>query len=280
MNILITGGTGFIGSWLLKSIKNHNLILISSKKKKGFIKLDLKKLNFDILKKKKIDICIHLAWSNIPDYSKKNSLENYRFSVALFEYLYKNGCKKIISLGSCWEYKEDFGIKKEQNDNISNNIFGIYKKKLSKYGLKLSKKYKSKFIWFRVFYVYGDKKKGLFKNLQTALIEKKKIYLKNPYKFNDFIYIEDVIDLILNAIEKNKSGIYNLGSGTKKTTLDFCKAFSKTKKIKLNELIEYDKKSNKQTKSGIWAYMKKTKKIFSHKKFYSLNKGIIKLCKR
>ena len=54
MNILITGGTGFIGSWLLKSIKNHNLILISSKKKKGFIKLDLKTLNFDILKKKKL----------------------------------------------------------------------------------------------------------------------------------------------------------------------------------------------------------------------------------
>ena len=89
-----------------------------------------------------------------------------------------------------------------------------------------------------------------------------------------------MINVILNAIEKNISGIYNLGSGTKKTTLDFCKVFSKTKKIKLNELIEYDKKSNKHKKNGIWAYMKKTKKIFLHKKFYSLNKGIIKLCKK
>jgi nucleoside-diphosphate-sugar epimerase len=280
MNILITGGTGFIGSWLLKKIDKYNFTLISSKKRVGFIKLDLHKSNFNILNKKKFDACIHLAWSKIPDYSKKNSLENYESSKALFRYLYKNGCKKIISLGSCWEYKEDFGIKNERNDCISNNIFGVYKKKLANYGLKLSKKYKMKFIWFRVFYVYGDKKKGLLKSLEEACYKNKKIFLNNPYKINDFIFIEDVIQNILNAIEKGNSGIYNLGSGKANTTLDFCKVFTKIKGKNLNEIVYYDQKKIKTKREGIWACMKKSKRIYAHKKYVSLNKGIRELLKR
>ena len=40
MNILITGASGFIGQRLLSSLKNKNLILVSSKNRKGYIKIN------------------------------------------------------------------------------------------------------------------------------------------------------------------------------------------------------------------------------------------------
>ena len=71
------------------------------------------------------------------------------------------------------EYNEDFGKKNENSSDKSQNIFGHYKKKLAKDGLKLSKKFNSEFVWLRIFYVYGDRKKGLLKILKMKIIKKK-----------------------------------------------------------------------------------------------------------
>ena len=34
MNVLITGGTGFIGSNLVKELSNHNILILTREKKK------------------------------------------------------------------------------------------------------------------------------------------------------------------------------------------------------------------------------------------------------
>lgn len=276
MSILITGASGFIGSHLIKKLNNKNIILISSKKRAGFIKMDIFQKKFDVLNKYNISTCIHLAWSGIPNYSKKNSYKNYLASKKLFKYLINKGCKKIISLGSCWEYKENYGEKNEKNDKKSENIFGHYKKKLAYYGLKQSKKKKTIFTWLRVFYVYGDKKKGLLKYLINCVKFKKKIFLKKPHKINDFIFIDDVIQYIVLSLRQNNHGIYNLGSGKICTTLNFCKTFLKIKKIKENYYLEYD---SKLSKDGIWASMKKTKKVLGFFPRFNLKNGIKKSLK-
>lgn len=272
MNILITGGSGFIGSSLLKILKYKNLFLISSKKRKKFIKFNLNKPNYEKLKKLKIDVCVHLAWSNIPDYSKQNSFENYLQSKKLFHFLYLNGCKKIISTGSCWEYKENYGKKSEKYSGRSENIFGYYKKKLSIFGQKEAKKNNAIFTWFRIFYVYGDKKKGLLKHLESNYKKKNKFKIKYPYKLNDFISIYDLVKYIKRAIQINANGTYNLGTGDKKSTLNFCRSYCEIKNIKPQKLIEYN--IGEKQKSGIWADMKKTNKKFKIKASTNLKRGI------
>ena len=194
----------------------------------------------------------------------------------LFKYLLNRGCKKIISLGSCWEYKENYGEKNEKNDNKSENMFGHYKKKLAYYGLKQSKKKNAIFTWLRVFYVYGDKKKGLLKYLINCVKFKKKIILKKPHKINDFIFIKDVIQCIALSLRHNNHGIYNLGSGKKYTTLTFCKNFLNIKKIKKKYYLKYDSKSSND---GIWASMKKSKKVVGFFPRFNLKNGIKKSLK-
>ena len=59
-------------------------------------------------------------------------------------------------------------------------------------------------MWLRIFYVYGDRKKGLLKILNENYQKKTKINLLYPYKFNDFIFIDDVVDFIKKSIKLKK----------------------------------------------------------------------------
>ena len=72
MNILVTGGTGYLGSHLISKLKNKNKIFVIDKteylkvkniiKNCTYISAKINKQNINkILKYKKIDLVIHLA---------------------------------------------------------------------------------------------------------------------------------------------------------------------------------------------------------------------------
>ena len=117
MNILITGGSGFIGKVIIDDLlkTNNNILSISRKKKLSFSK-NLKWLKADISNVKnyknaildfKPDILIHLSWDKIPNFSKKNCDENFKNSKILLNFIIKyTKCKKIIISGSCFEYSK------------------------------------------------------------------------------------------------------------------------------------------------------------------------------
>ena len=115
MNILITGGSGFIGKNLIKQLnKNKNTKLLVISKSQKILKtnnvhqiiLDLSKLDkfIDKIIAFKPLIVIHLAWEGIPIFTKKNCDINYSNSITLAKMCVKvPTIKKFISIGSCLE---------------------------------------------------------------------------------------------------------------------------------------------------------------------------------
>lgn len=294
MRVIITGGTGFIGYPILNKLisLNHEVMLVgrnfSSVKHLKIQKLKLN-LNNYLEKKKEIinfkpEAVIHLAWQGIPNFSKELSEINYNITTNFISFLIKyTDCKKIIIPGSCWEYN-DGNILGSCSENMKINPqkpFSICKKKIFDKLIRETKKHKITFNWARLFYVYGprQKKTSLIPTLIESFSNNKKINIETPYNKNDFIYIDDVVKILIFMLQsKLPSGAYNVGTGIATEVLNLYNI------IKNLFNIDYDlqkKFLNKTCKINMhfYANTSKFKKYFKNFEFEKINSGLYKTVK-
>lgn len=225
MRILLTGASGFIGRNLVPLLSHHQLCLISRKEPPSRLSSHLSYLKNDLADIKQLwnkardfapEVCIHLAWDGLPDYSLSNCLKNFETGVRLFEVLGTTGCKKIFVAGSCWEYGELQGQVSESDSSKNMNLFASHKTGLRLVGESLAVSQGIDFIWGRIFFVYGfgQRESSLIPYCYKTLKEGKTPQINNPCAINDFVHVSDVANAIKTLIETHKiSGIFNIGSG-------------------------------------------------------------------
>jgi len=212
MKIFITGGTGFIGKHVVEKLredKNNELFLLS--KNLADIKIwkkEVKDFNPDAI--------IHLAWEGLPDHGTKISMKNLKYGLDLLVLSAEIGCKVFLSTGSCYEYGLKPGEMSEGRQPKSIDAFAVAKNCLCQLGMEIAKEHNTRFIWARLFYVYGPGQREL--SILPYLIQcaknKKTPEIKNPSAKNDFVYIQDVADALCLLLQKSaKTGVYNIGSG-------------------------------------------------------------------
>ena len=293
IKILITGIDGFIGKNLTHYIKgnnNYKILGISRKIKKRYskdfsiIKGDIEKLSK--LNQKKIrefqpSVLLNFAWYGIPNYGYKTSFKNLKMHLNFLNLIFQiRSIKKIIMTGSCWEYYDGIGKCSENNQVNMTNTFSISKKFIYEYSKKICEVLNIDFVWFRIFFVYGNyqKKESLIPSIFSSLKKKYKPKILNPSNRNDFIHIDDVCNAIILAIYKrNLNGIYNLGSGK---TVDVQTIYNKilfklnikNKKFKLQKTKKLNIKPN-------YANIKKMKLKLNWKPKINLNIGLDKAIK-
>ena len=294
MRIILTGGTGFIGYPVLKNLiaLNHEVLLLGrnfsliNNLKIEKIRLDLN--NF-IDKKKEIldfkpDAVLHLAWQGIPDYSKQMSELNFNNSLNFLNFLIENSeCKKIIVPGSCWEYN-DGSILGQCSEDIKINPqkpFSIYKKKLFDELINKTHKHNVIFNWPRLFYVYGpyQKKTSLIPMLIDSYLNNKEPNIKSPYNKNDFIFIDDVVKILIFMLQSSlPSGVYNIGTGVATEVIELSNIIKNFFNSNNNLKKNIKKKADGQT-INFFADTNKLKKYFSNLEFEKINSGLYKTVK-
>ena len=253
MNILLTGGAGYIGSHTTLSLidKGHSVTVIDNliTGNKTLIPTKAKHFNFDIadensiqkiLKENKFDVVMHFAGLTRVDesvkYPEKYELHNFEKSKIFFSLCIKNNLKKIIFSSSAGVYG---------NNNSSNLIEESELKPInpyaeSKYKIEnflISKKDKIDYTILRYFNVAGadkGKRSGLIAKSSTNLIKvlcelavnkRKKIIIngddyetKDGTAIRDFIHVTDIADMHVlaanNLLKNRSSNIYNCGYGS------------------------------------------------------------------
>lgn len=295
--ILIVGGTGFVGYALSKKCitLGWNVFSLSSKKVKSSRKLDKvtylycdvskKKKLIKTLRNKKFDYVFNLG--GYVDHSKnvKTYESHYIGCRNLVEVFKKqSSLKRFIQMGSSLEY----GNKKSpHNENMKfdlNNLKSIYSKSKLLATNFLLKKYKDEnfpVTIFRLYLTYGP---GQDINRLIPIVIKncfkdKKFPTSKGDQIRDFIYIDDVVKILIRSTtKKNINGkIFNLGSGV---PISVKKIINKIKKLTKKGEPDFGKiklRSDEQIK--IYPNIKKLKKNFAFSNFLDISKGLKKTIK-
>jgi|SRR3989344_4474479 len=292
MKIFITGGTGFIGKHLVRKLsnsKNHEILLLSCNLKDD---VDLESSNIKLIEGNLSNIAewkyevkkfgpqatIHMAWEGIPDYGAETSIKNIKYGLDLFQMLSEIGCKKIISTGSCWEYGKQKGSLNEESTINPNNAFTSAKNSLHWIGKYFAEEKNMQFIWTRLFYVYGpgQRKISIIPYIIDCIEQGKKPEIKTPSAKNDFIYVEDVVDAIIEILEKgNKSAVYNIGSGHLTSVKKIMDEVYKNLNIK-NE-VGMSKNENESSYGEFWADISEIKREIGWEPKVNIEEGISRI---
>ena len=313
MNILVTGGIGYLGihlvNELLKIIKVKIIIFDDfsnsdpkilnelSNKKIKLIEGNINNLNLleNIFKKYEINYVYHLAAKIDAEESiKKNKL-----------YLKTNffNTKKIVSLSNRYKIKKFFfassaavygnTTKKKCNENQFLKPINPYGKSKLYSEIFIKKNLKNtKFYIFRIFnligvekkfYKYFKKRKSVFFKLLDVFKLKKNLFKVSKFLENgsfvstsrDFIDVRDVANIFVKAIRIKKSNlIVNLGSGKPITINKFVTLFEETFKYKIKLL---SRKKQKYDPKFVIASTKKYNKYFTNLKSRDIKNSFQKL---
>jgi len=222
MKLLVTGGTGFIGSDLVEMLaqKNELFCLIQDKNKARshpnveWVMQDLGETLDETELPDHIDAIIHLAQSRhykeFPEKIWDMFHVNVRGTLCLLEYGRRRKIQKFIyaSSGGIYGYSYEKFIETDATNPINFYLTSKYCSEL------LIGNYTPFFqtVVLRFFFVYGPKQKGM---LIPRLIENVRkgepiiIYGKSGVRLNP-IHVKDAIKAFSPALETPVSGVFNI----------------------------------------------------------------------
>lgn len=248
MNVIVTGGAGFIGSHLVDRLlsDDNNVTVLDghstkvtvidnfSHGKYSNLHLDprLTVIDADILGDigylfKGVDIVFHMAALTRPMWSIEHPAEtdevNVHGTVKVLEHCKNNKVKRVVFMSSSSLYGEQhqYPTPEEVFPNPM-NTYALTKLIGEQYCQLFYKLYGLKFNAIRPFNVYGTRMPitGIYTSAVATFINalKKDIPFKmfgSGEQRRDFVYIDDVVDqLLLMAHSQVHGQVFNCGSGT------------------------------------------------------------------
>jgi len=269
-NILVTGGSGFIGSAIVNYLvhRGHKVIVFDNNSRGKLkrllgVKNKIKFIKGDIRNKKKllsiagpIDTVIHLAYVNGTEYFYKKPFEILDIAVNglinIFDFCKKKKVKNFYLASSSEVYQNPLKIPTDETEmlkipNLHNPRYSYGGGKIISelYGLYFAKKFLKKFIIFRPHNVYGKDMGNehvipqfvnRFRNLSNNKIFK---IHGSGNEIRSFIHIDDFVSGFDKIFNKGKNQeIYNIGTNEKIKISSLAKLIAKilNKKIKLKKI--------------------------------------------
>lgn len=263
--ILITGGAGFIGSFLAhKLVANDDQVVIVDDLSMGRVEnlADIKdKVTFykhtvcdehfmhELLLKGNFDYIYYLAAvSSVADSVVRpwyTHLVNQESVVNTLEFIRANklSIKKFLFTSSAAVYGNTSDFPKTENSHIDPlTPYAIDKYASERYTIDYGRLYNIPTVAVRFFNVYGPRQNpnseysGVLSIVTKCLKENKPFTLYGDgSQTRDFVYVEDVIDALIKiSTETNEPTVYNIANGNETPLINVIHTYEDIAGMKLN----------------------------------------------
>jgi len=237
MKILVTGGAGFIASqiadaYILEGHEVHILDNLSTGFEKNinpkaiFINSDITSQSIlSLFKKERFDVVNHHAAQidvrksvNDPIFDANTNILG---TINLLQAAVKTGVKKFMfaSTGGAVYGEQEYFPADEKHPTNPVSPYGITKLCIEKYLFFYKIEYKLNYTILRYANVYGPKQNPFGEAGVVAIFTNKLLKNENPIingdgeQTRDYVFVEDVVQANVIALNDNTSDIYNIGTG-------------------------------------------------------------------
>lgn len=231
MRILVTGGTGFLGSAFVRLARQagHELAVLSRTGAgvpdgAAWLPGSVAEPPWPKIEDFAPEACVHAAWIATPSVYLE-SPENEAWVKWSFDFLTRLaglGVGHVTVLGTCIEYRIT-GQNLDEDETPLGPVspYARAKCELHERLLLHGRQPASSggalppLAWARVFYPYGEGEHParLASSLITKLRRGEPVSLKTPRSTKDYIHVEDLAAGLLAVVERRYSGSINLGTG-------------------------------------------------------------------
>lgn len=238
-NILITGGLGFIGSYISNKLIEKNNVTIIDNLSTGkidnlnnslhenltLIKADLNSLDLNTYLNN-VDYVFHLAAMTSVPISVENPLrcnmENVTNTINLLNACVNNDVKKIIFSSSAAVYGRNNNLPLKETENYQpTSPYGSSKASCELYLKSFYESYDLNYVALRYFNVFGPKQDinspyaAVIPNFINAiLLNRQPIIYGDGEQTRDFVFVDDVANANIKSCKSNYNGIINIASGS------------------------------------------------------------------
>jgi len=240
MKCLVTGGAGFIGSHLVsRLLKNGHQVFVIDNLENGkktnipqnavFLKADVADFKTYKSLPSSIDTVFHLASQASGELSFENPLKDQRAnqtgSLLLANWARSAKIKNLVFTSTMGVYKDKLNYAaNEQSRTLPSSFYGIHKLASENY-FRILADFGCRVTILRLFNVYGpgqyldNLKQGMVRIYMAYILKNKPVIVRGKLtRYRDFIYIDDVINGIMNSAIRKKGARYeiiNLGTGAR-----------------------------------------------------------------
>ncbi|MGH7724069.1 MAG: NAD-dependent epimerase/dehydratase family protein [Candidatus Eiseniibacteriota bacterium] len=264
MRVLVTGGTGFIGSQIVRALlaAGHEVRAVarsgSARDRLSDVERRIDWREADVFGNPPpdwralgsgIDLCIHAAWYAVPG-KYLEAIENLTCvsgSLALLRGLTDAGVKRAAFVGTCFEYDFESGWLHETAPVKPASLYAAAKASTRLLAEPLARAAGMAFTWVRPFYQYGpfEDPRRLVPHVIGTLLRGDPAEVTRGTQVRDFLHVADVGSAIAAVATSNATGIVNIGSGRPVTVRDIVSTIASS--LGREDLVRYGARPDNPT---------------------------------